>query len=377
MGPTVTTKVLILTASYGSGHNSAAQNLAVALRARGASVTVVDHFKELVHPLFEQMSRAVYYTLLRRARVLWGMAYALGDWMASDSALTFGVTRLGTARLAGLLAAQAPDVILTVHATPAAALSSLVAAGVRVPPHTTVVTDFVAHSQWIAPHVDRYCVAAEEVQHEFVARGIPRERIVVTGVPVAAAFAEPVDSGEARRALGLSLEAPVVLAMAGSHGTLGRLPDVARVLAAARRPLQGLLVAGRDGPLRERLDTLTRGTTVKTFGYVADVRRLMAAADLLVTKAGGMTLAEAMAAEVPVLCYGSLPGQERWNERFASRAGIGLVARSRRDLQNVIERALDDPGLLDRLRGRIRRVRMPDATARVVGAVLGDRAVRS
>jgi processive 1,2-diacylglycerol beta-glucosyltransferase len=110
---------------------------------------------------------------------------------------------------------------------------------------------------------------------------------------------------------------------------------------------------------------LTAGSRLRAVGYVRDVRRLMAAADLLVTKAGGMTLAEALAAETPLLLYGSLPGQERRNERFASRAGIALVARDRRHLAALIERALSDPGLLDTLRERIRAHRRPDA-ARVI-----------
>jgi len=239
-----------------------------------------------------------------------------------------------------------------------------------VPPHTTVVTDFVAHSQWIAPHVDRYCVAADEVRHEYIARGIPEERIVVTGVPVRSEFAEPADPAAAREALGLSPAMPVVLAMAGSQGGVGRLPDVAHVLRAMRRPLQGLVLTGHDAGLRTALAHLTDGTAIRTLGYVEDVRRLMAAADLLVTKAGGMTLAEAMAAETPLLLYGSLPGQERRNERFAARAGIALVARMRSELTPLLEHALSEPDLLEHLRTRMRRLRRPDATRRIVSAVL-------
>src|SRR6266705_2613122 len=275
-------RVLILTASYGSGHNAAARCLVRAFERERCTVTVVDHFRELVSPLFERASRALYYAMLRRAPLLWSIGYALGDWMASDSPLALGVTRLGARRLAALLESLWPDAVVTTHATPATAMSSLVAQGRRTPPHTSVVTDFVAHSQWIARHIDCYCVAADE----------------------------------------------------------------------------------------GKLERLTDGTRVRTLGYTDDVRRLMVAADLLVTKAGGLTLAEAMAAELPVLAYGSLPGQERRNERFAARAGIGLVARSYLELVRLLDRALGDPDLLERLRARIRGVRRPDATQRVVSAVL-------
>jgi processive 1,2-diacylglycerol beta-glucosyltransferase len=367
------TRILVLTASYGSGHNEAARSLAAGFAARGAEATVVDHFRELVHPLFERASRRLYLALLRWAPLVWGVAYALGDRLSSDSPLALGATRLGAARLADRLAGLAPDAVVSVHATPAAAMAALAAEGRRLPPHTTVVTDFVAHSQWIARGLDRYCVADDQVGHEFVARGIPRERVVVTGVPLRPEFAEPIDAPAARQRLGLAGTAPVILAMAGSHGRVGRLPDVVRALGRLPGPAHGLVVSGHDPALARRLRRLAAGTPTRVLGHAADVRLLMAGADLLVTKAGGMTLAEAMAAEVPLLLYGSLPGQERRNEQFASRAGIALVARSPRELSRLLERALAEPELLDHLRARIQRVRRPDATRRIVDAVLDGR----
>src|SRR2546427_3596367 len=98
------TRVLILTASYGSGHNAAARSLAAAFGRERTAVTVVDHFRELVHPLFDRASRTLYHGLLRRAPLLWGAGYSLRDWRASDSFPTLGVTRLGTQRPPPLLA---------------------------------------------------------------------------------------------------------------------------------------------------------------------------------------------------------------------------------------------------------------------------------
>ncbi len=366
------TRALILTASYGSGHNTAAQSLARAFEAQGVETVVVDHFRDLVHPLFERATRGLYYAMIRRAPVLWGLAYAVGDTMSSDAIGTCGVTRLGGPRLRRLIATLAPDVVVTVHPTPAVVMSMLAEDGQRVPPHTTVVTDFVAHSQWMAPRIDRYCVAADEVRHQYVARGIPAERIVVTGVPLRPEFEDTIDAGEARAAFGLSAGAPVVLGMAGSHGTFGRLPDVARALVLSRHRLQGVVVTGTDPTLARRLRTLTANTGVRTVPYVTDIRRLMAAADLLVTKAGGMTLAESLAAELPVLTYGSIAGQERSNELFASRAGIALVARSRRELTQLLNLALDSPGLLAELRERMRRLKRPDASHRIVSTILAE-----
>ena len=364
-------RVLILTASYGSGHNAAAQSLAGAFAAAGASATVVDHFRDLVHPAFDRATRALYAAILRRAPLIWGLAYGIGDRLASDSRWAFGMPSVGAARLMKLIETLAPDAVVSVHATPTLALSTLAQQGRRIPPHTTVVTDFVAHSQWIAPRVDRYCVAAEEVKHDFVARGIAPDRVVVTGVPLRAGFETSLDQLASRRALGFSPDLPVVLAMAGAQGSFGRLSDVARALMEAPAPVQALVLTGHDPALTAKIRRLTGGRrTIRTSGFVDDVRPLMAAADVLISKAGGMTLAEAMAAELPLLTYGSLPGQERRNERFASRAGIALVARRPRELGRTLERALGEPKLLDRLRTQMRHIRRPAASRHIASLVL-------
>jgi processive 1,2-diacylglycerol beta-glucosyltransferase len=109
---------------------------------------------------------------------------------------------------------------------------------------------------------------------------------------------------------------------------------------------------------------------VKVFGYVDNVRQLMGAADFLVTKAGGLTLAEALAAELPVICFGSLPGQETRNERFAAMAGVALVASSDAQLHRVIAAALRDSVLLRNIRERIGLYRRPLAARAIVSAVL-------
>jgi len=367
-------RVLILTASYGSGHVRAAGVLAEEFRRAGALPTVVDHFRDLVHPKFDQWSRALYYTILRRAPALWGGAYWLGDQISVSSPFMLGFNRVGAGKLRRLLRAQRFDQAVSVQPTPAAALSYLRSRGEPTPPHTTVFTDFVAHTQWIHPHVDRYCVPAEEIAHELTAKGLPRESVIVTGIPVAGDFLHQPDRVAARLAMGLSPRLPVLLFMDGSGGGFGRLEEAARAVLDMEQSFQAVFVAGHEKGLESRLRRLAAGSEnrVKVFGFVDHIRELMASADFLVTKAGGLTLAEALAAELPVICFGSIPGQEARNERFAAMSGVGLVAGSGAQLQRVIGAALRDPVLLRDIRGRIGLYRRPRAAQDIVGIVLGD-----
>lgn len=368
-------RVLILTASYGSGHNRVAATLAAQFRRAGASARVVDHFYDLVHPEFDRLTRNLYYAVLRRAPVAWGAAYWLGDQLSVTSPLLIGLNRLGTRKLRQLLLADPPDRIVSVHPTPVASLTELRQRGMRMPSHTTVFTDFVAHTQWIYPQVERYCVPAEEIARDLMARGVARDRVVVTGIPVAEEFSQPSERAHARLALGLSPRLPVLLFMDGSGGGFGRLEDATRTALQMEEPLQAVVVTGREAALEARLRELAAGreARVKIFGYVDNVRQFMAAADFLVTKAGGLTIGEALAAELPVICFGSLPGQEARNERFAAMAGVALVASSGAQLQRVIGAALRDPMLLKNMRERIRLYRRPQAAAHIVDMVLTGR----
>src|SRR4029077_12880757 len=112
-----------------------------------------------------------------------------------------------------------------------------------------VITDFTAHPFWVFPHVDRYFVASERVADQLHGHGVPRERIEVSGIPIASRFARPIDRAAARARLGLGARGPVVLVMGGGSG-LGPLADVAARLAALALEPRVLVVCGVNLQLR-------------------------------------------------------------------------------------------------------------------------------
>ncbi len=365
-------RALILTAGFGSGHHAAAAALDAAFRAVGASTKIVDHFRELVHPAFERWSQRIYEAMLHRAPVLWDLAYRVGDRLTPSSRLTLDANRLGSAKLARLLDAERPDCVACTHPTPAGALGLLRSRGVAIPPYGLVFSDFAVHAQWIHPDADAHYVPAESIREALVALGLPPTRAVATGIPVGAEFAVPHDRARARAALGLDPRAPVVLVMAGAATRLGRLPEVTRVVRELPQPLEALVVTGVDADLARQLRAAVGASgRIRILGYADNVRELMAAADLLVTKAGGLSLAEALAAELPIVCFGSLPGHEARNEAFAVQAGIALAARSPAELAQVLRRALAGPGALDGLRVAMRALRRPHAARDVAAHLLG------
>jgi processive 1,2-diacylglycerol beta-glucosyltransferase len=365
-------RVLILSASYGSGHNAAARALEAALQSAGAQTRVVDHFRELVHPAFDRWSRRLFNLLLYRAPLPWALAYWIGDRLPASSGLVFGMGSLGAGGLRTLLDSFRPDVVVSTHPTPAGAMSDLRRHGLTRVRHALVYTDFTVHRQWLHPVVDLYCVPAEGIRTLLIARGVPPERVLATGLPVRPEFDEPADQAVARQALGLDPGRPVVLVMAGALGWTGRLPAAARVLRDLALPLQAVIVAGRDQQLAHSLREIIRGVGphMRVLGYTPEIRQLMAAADLLVTKAGGVSLAEAIACELPTICFGSLAGPEKRNERFVVEAGAALRARSAAELSSAVDHALSDPSALKALGQRMGEIRRPATARAVADAVL-------
>lgn len=366
-------RLLILTASYGSGHNAAARALHAASRQIGAVTRVVDHFRDLVDPRFDCWTRAIYDFVVQRARLAWGLAYWLGDQMASSSRFAFGMGVLGMRGLEALLRQERPDFVISTHPTPAGALSMLRQRGRTSVPHALVFTDFAVHSQWIHRVVDQYCVPAPTIGEELAARGVASDHIFATGIPLRPEFNDTLDRAAARHALNLVPHVPFVLVMAGALGSAGRIYEATRVIRDLPFAVQCAVLTGHDRRFAAKLRALVAPTAgrMRVLPYSESVRSLMAAADVLITKAGGVSIAEALAAQVPTICFGSQPGQESKNEAFVVEAGAALRARSAANLRETLCSTLTDPRLLLKLSERAREVSRPNASHAVLECVLG------
>lgn len=362
---------LILSAPYGSGHDRVAAAVAAAFAAEGAEAEVADHFERFVSPAFSRGSRALFWLVLRRAPWLWGLAYGRSARLPTDSRAMAGMNRLGARALARELASGRHDLVVHVHPTPAGALSWLRARGATGVPHAVVLTDFVAHAQWIYPHVDRYFVPDDGIRDALIARGLGSERVVASGVPTHAAFALPADRVALRAELGLEPGVPAVLVVGGMHGWVGSIVEVCETLAGVGVPFQAVAVCGLHAALVERLTArFGRDPRFRILGYVTEMQRVMGAVDLIVTKAGAVTCAEALALERPLVFYRSLPGQERANEIYLEQAGAGVRAPDRASLTRHLTRLLAEPARRAELAAGARRIRRPEAARTVAKEML-------
>lgn len=224
-----------------------------------------------------------------------------------------------------------------------------------------VVPDHDCHSFWIDRRVSGYFVADEAVRAILIARGIEADRIFVTGVPIDASFAQHRDRATARAALGLT-DAPVVLLIGGAIGA----PATKLAFHRLRRiDVQLVVVCGRNAALHRELIPFDGGQ-VRVLGFRDDIHDLMDAVDVLVSKAGAVTVAEALAKGLPAVCFWPIPRQEERNARYVVEGGAGALARTANELEREVIGIVADPSRRAELSWRALALARPDAAYAVL-----------
>jgi processive 1,2-diacylglycerol beta-glucosyltransferase len=225
-----------------------------------------------------------------------------------------------------------------------------------------VSTDFQTEPPWVQPEIDAYCVGSDEAKAQLINWGVSPNRVLLCGIPIDPAFALGFDKADLLQSLGLDSRRPVVLVMGGGMGP-APLDRVVEMLELCGLPLQVLVVAGHDRPLRQRLEGLKRklALTVQVFGWTDAVPELMAVADLLVTKPGGLTTSEALAARLPMVLTYPIPGPEERHVRYLVQHGVAIEARTTEQIPQLVYRLLSSPEKLEEMRRQAREWSRPDA----------------
>ncbi|MFI5119214.1 MAG: glycosyltransferase, partial [Thermoanaerobaculia bacterium] len=233
-----------------------------------------------------------------------------------------------------------------------------------------VVTDFDVHAFWVQPDADVTLVATEELRAILCGRGVDGKRIAVTGIPIMPAFAARHDRRRLRAAFGIAEEAPAVVVMGGGSGVGSMREAVEAALGAGRAHV--LAVAGRNTALERKLREaeVPKGAALSVFGFVTNMHDLMAAADLAVTKSGGLTTAECLASALPMVIRDPIPGQEERNADFVLEAGAGVKAHGPDSLRFKLESLLSNPARLARMKEAARAAGRPRAAGEILSLVL-------
>jgi len=372
------TRLLFLIADTGGGHRASANAVAAHLHASigAVDIRIVDPFSE-ASPRVVARTADLYGPITRHARWLWGALYHATNSAAAMRVLERSLLRTVGPQMRRYVDVFEPDAVVSFHPLLNQAAVRLSKERPRAVPAITVITDLVdVHASWACAEVDAVVVPSPGGLDRCRRAGIPASRCHAFGLPVDSRFCEPAPGAEGRaalrRRLGLQPDAFVLLACGGADGS-GRIDRRARALAAAPLNVELAVICGRNARARARLDGLVdrRGRRVLVKGFVDNMPEWMRAADVVATKAGPGTIAEALCSGLPMLLTSYVPGQERGNVEWVVDIGAGrFVPRIAQLLDAVAELSAPGSETLTAMRAAVRRAARPDATKRIAALIV-------
>lgn len=360
-------KILILTGKFGMGHWSASMSLRQQLLRAfpDAQAEVLDLIAYTKPNTSEAMYRW-FNLLVTRGSGLFNLYYKITQDLPSTDWQLFEEQEMD--RLEELLDDRRPDAVIATHPICARMMSRWKGETGSNLPLITCVTDLSSHSEWIHRYTDCYLVGSNDIREKLAAKGVERESICVTGIPVRCEFKRPVvrRPGRTRQ----------LLIMGGGLGLLPRKDSFYEALDA----LPGVhttIITGRNQKLYDRL--AGRYPHIQVLGFTDRVYDYMARADLVLTKPGGITLFETIFSELPILAWEPFLEQEKLNARFLVKRGLGRVAaKEPEECLEAIRALIYDDAALESMRANMRHMKgqlESESLARILAGLREEKGV--
>lgn len=355
---------MILSAGVGSGHNTAAAALKLACLARENvdEVLVLDVLQQS-STLYRDLLGKGYFALVDSVPWLIDWGYDVSDQPFKRRGPIDPWTRANAMPAVSEIRRFKPTAIICTHFLPAQLVASLLLRGVIDARTAVVTTDYDFQGLWLTSAFHAFFVAREEGRAQLTALGLPHDRVISSGIPIAVPDTLAVDRRE---------RVPRLLISAGASGGDYALA-VVRQTMHVRSPFTATVVCGRNEELRRSIEKLVApaGDRYQVLGYTSDMPALLRNADLFVGKPGGLSASECMAAGLPMVLVNPIPGQEVRNGDYLIEQGAAVRCNTPSTIGWKIDQVLTEAGRLRRMQVAASKVGRPDAAADVLNGLLG------
>ncbi|SHJ25348.1 processive 1,2-diacylglycerol beta-glucosyltransferase [Dethiosulfatibacter aminovorans DSM 17477] len=355
--------ILILTAPFGNGHKMAAQSLKETFSQQGCNVLLYDIFTES-HPIITNNISRTYERIFNLGNTYSRFYYGIDRISRTKLIHLYG--RFGYSTLKVVTGKFKPDIIVNTFPVMSAAEYSR-KIGYQIPV-VNVVTDYCCHRLWINDNLDRIYLATDDLKKKLQEMNIPTSKLEVTGIPIRTEFEKNLDMDEVYTKYGIKADKKTVLISAGANGLLKDPGKLCRELNR-HEELQTIIVCGNNGKLKRKIDSMNL-KNIHSFGYIDEIHELYKIADLMVTKPGGITLSEAAAANLPLILYKPVPGQEKENAEYFKSKGAALIAKNTSDVASLVLKLVNSPKVLKKMKRNLRRFYNPESSKRIVDDLL-------
>lgn len=337
-------KVLILSASIGTGHTQAARAIEEYVKTIPEECDV-EHVDFLSNDILsiDNIVKETYIKILDVFPLLYDLMYYSSQGykkgLAVKTLFAWGLKR----RLLKVLADRKPDVLVFTHPFPAGAAALLKRQHRLNIPLVGVITDFAIHQLWVYPQIDVYCVAATQIKDLLVEQGVAADKVVVSGIPVRKAFDQERWHWDEEHQHNKN-----ILIMGGGLG-MGSIRQSLALLDRLSVIDSFTVVTGYNADLYDELSKM-RGELdhdVEILGYTNQISKLMCRASLLLTKPGALTCTEGAAIQVPMVLYSPIPGQEEANAKYMQAKGCAAWVKKQEELVSIVSDLFTHPEKLE------------------------------
>ncbi len=365
-------KILILTADAGFGHRSAANAIAAAiLDSCGPSYEckIINPVDDPRTPEIIRKPQVDYDRTVLDSPFTYHLSYRISDSYPASMVVQGFIAQFMVRLFQDILEAYNPDVVISTYLIYNTSLRSALKRNKMDIPFFVAVTDLAVHHLWFQPGPDKLFVPTEEARQKAILSHVPPQKVFVSGLPVDPRIAQEKRSKIAlRQSLGWNPELLTVLAV-GSK----RVADLFSKLEVINRcdiPLQLAIVAGGNNELFNTVRSATWNVPVFCYNYVRNLPEMLHAADLLITKAGGLITSEALACGLPVIFAAAIPGQETGNAEYVCERFAGVMAKTPADVQETLSWWLkNDRKVWAQFVRNARRLGRPDAAYQIAREV--------
>jgi processive 1,2-diacylglycerol beta-glucosyltransferase len=360
-------KILVFYASYGEGHIQVSKALINSFKEKGIkNIKMIDLLAE-AHPILDAISRFFYLKSTSYWPQLYGWSYYRTYNMQHDKLMGKWLNSLCIPKLEAIIQREKPDAVINTF--PILSMSELRKNMGLIIPTFTVLTDYILHSRWLHPGTDKYFVATEDLKKTMIQKGIKSEQIAVSGIPVRKVFQQTFDLPAITKQYDLNPHIKKILIMANAFNGLANLKKM--ISALLLEDVQIIFVCGNNKSLRAKLEAIfEREANVKIMGFVDQIQELMAVSSCIITKAGGITLTEAIVLQLPILVFRPLPGQELENALYLAQKNLLYITSKVSEMKKIVHQLISNHEQRNQLKQAMGVMQKKPASEIVVSEIL-------
>lgn len=335
-----------------SGHHSATLAIEKAIKTLQPNTQTLNiNTFNYTNPISEKVVNRLYMGMIKRTPGIWDYLYDNPAVVKKIEKIKEGIHKFNSPKLKKLFDKFQPDAVVCTQAFPCGMVADFKKTYNSHIPLVAVLTDYIPHSYWIYDNIDYYVTPSQEVSLRLIKKGVPMQKIKSLGIPFDPRFNENISKEAVFQKLGLQPNLTTLLIMGGGQG-IGPIKTIVRSLEKIRVGLQEIVVCGINSKLYRSLKRKIKKYKKKIllFKFVDNIHELMSISDIIITKPGGVTTAEALAKKLAMIIVRPIPGQEVSNTDYLTQKGAAIKVDKPKDAGQAVEELLDNPAKLKSLK---------------------------